>query len=32
MNEKELSGYAKSKNISSVVATQAKRMLLNKKR
>lgn len=32
MNEKELANYAKSKNISSVVATQAKRMLLNKKR
>jgi hypothetical protein len=32
MNEKDLSGYAKSKNISSVVATQAKRILLTKKR
>jgi hypothetical protein len=32
MNEKDLSGYAKSKNISSVVATQAKRILLAKKR
>lgn len=32
MNEKDLSGYAKSRNISSVLVTQAKRMLLNKKR
>jgi len=32
MNEKDLAGYAKSKNISSVVATQARRMLLSKKR
>lgn len=32
MNEKELATYAKSRNISSVVATQAKRMLLSKKR
>ncbi|MBL0224964.1 MAG: hypothetical protein IPQ16_05105 [Geobacteraceae bacterium] len=32
MNEKDIAGYAKSKNISSVVATQAKRMLLAKKR
>ena len=32
MNEKDVSGYAKSRNISSVLATQAKRMLLNKKR
>ena len=32
MNEKDLAGYAKSKNISSVVATQAKRILLTKKR
>lgn len=32
MNDKDLSGYAKSRNISSVLATQAKRMLLNKKR
>ncbi len=31
MNEKDLSGYAKSRNISSVIATQARRMLLNKK-
>jgi len=32
MNEKDLSGYAKSRNISSVIVTQAKRMLLNKKK
>ena len=32
MNEKDLSSYAKSRNISSVVATQAKRLLLNKKK
>jgi hypothetical protein len=32
MNEKDLAGYAKSKNISSVLSTQAKRMLLSKKR
>jgi len=32
MNEKDLAGYAKSKNISSVISTQAKRMLLSKKR
>jgi len=32
MNEKDLAGYAKSKNISSVIATQARRMLLAKKR
>lgn len=32
MNEKDVAGYAKSRNISSVLATQAKRMLLNKKR
>ena len=31
MNEKDIANYAKSRNISSVVATQAKRMLLNKK-
>lgn len=31
MNEKDVANYAKSRNISSVVATQAKRMLLNKK-
>ncbi len=32
MNEKDVAGYAKSRNISSVIATQAKRLLLNKKR
>lgn len=32
MNEKDVANYAKSRNISSVIATQAKRMLLNKKR
>jgi len=32
MNEKDVSTLAKSRNISSVVATQAKRLLLNKKR
>ena len=32
MNDKDIAGYAKSRNISSVVSTQAKRMLLNKKR
>lgn len=32
MNEKDVAGYAKSRNISSVVATQAKRMIMNKKR
>ncbi len=32
MNEKDVASYAKSRNISSVVATQAKRMLMNKKR
>lgn len=31
LNEKDIAGYAKSRNISSVVSTQAKRMLLNKK-
>ncbi len=31
MNEKDVAGYAKSRNISSVIATQAKRMILNKK-
>mgnify|MGYP000865122153 CR=1 FL=1 len=30
MNDKDLANYAKSKNISSVISTQAKRMLLNK--
>lgn len=28
MNEKDVAGYAKSRNISSVISTQAKRMLL----
>ncbi len=32
MSEKDLSGFAKSKNIASVVSTMAKRMLLNKKK
>ncbi len=32
MNEKDVASYAKSRNISSVVATQAKRMIMNKKR
>jgi hypothetical protein len=32
MNEKDLAGYAKSKNISSVISTLARRMLLSKKR
>ncbi len=32
LGEKDVAGYAKSKNISSVLSTQAKRMLLNKKR
>jgi len=32
MNDKDIAGYAKSKNISSVIATQAKRLLLSKKR
>ncbi len=32
LGEKDIAGYAKSKNISSVVSTQAKRLLLNKKR
>lgn len=32
MNEKDLAAYAKSKNISSVISTQARRMLLSKKR
>ncbi len=32
LNEKDIAGYAKSKNISSVLSTQAKRMLLSKKR
>jgi len=32
MNEKDIAGYAKSKNISSVISTQAKRLNLAKKR
>jgi hypothetical protein len=32
LNEKDIAGYAKSKNISSVLSTQARRMLLAKKR
>ena len=32
LHEKDIAGYAKSKNISSVLSTQAKRMLLAKKR
>lgn len=32
LNEKEIAGYAKSKNISSVISTQAKRIILAKKR
>jgi len=32
LNEKDIAGYAKSKNVSSVISTQAKRLLLNKKR
>lgn len=32
LGEKDLAGYAKSRNISSVISTQARRMLLNKKR
>lgn len=32
LNEKDLAGFAKSKNISSVLSTQAKRMLLAKKK
>lgn len=32
MSEKDLSGYAKSRNISSVIATQAKRMLLSRQK
>jgi hypothetical protein len=32
LGEKDIAGYAKSKNLSSVISTQAKRMLLNKKR
>ena len=32
LGAKDIAGYAKSKNISSVISTQAKRMLLSKKR
>jgi len=32
LTEKDIAGYAKSKNISSVLSTQAKRILLTKKR
>jgi len=32
LNEKDIASYAKSKNISSVISTQAKRLLLAKKR
>ena len=32
LNEKDIAGYAKSRNVSSVISTQAKRILLNKKR
>lgn len=32
LGEKDIAGYAKSKNISSVIATQAKRLILAKKR
>lgn len=32
LNEKEIAGYAKSKNISSVISTQAKRIILARKR
>lgn len=32
MGEKDLASFAKSKNISSVISTMAKRLLLNKKR
>lgn len=32
LNEKDIANYAKSRNISSVISTQAKRMLLNKKK
>jgi hypothetical protein len=32
LGEKDVAGYAKSKNVSSVISTQAKRMLLSKKR
>jgi hypothetical protein len=32
LNDKDIAGYAKSKNISSVISTQAKRIMLAKKR
>lgn len=32
LNEKDIAGYAKSKNVSSVISTAARRILLNKKR
>lgn len=32
MGEKDLAGFAKSKNVTSVISTMAKRLLLNKKR
>ncbi|KAB0665825.1 hypothetical protein F6V25_08935 [Oryzomonas japonica] len=32
LSDKDIAGYAKSKNVSSVISTQAKRLLLNKKR
>jgi hypothetical protein len=32
LSDKDVAGYAKSKNVSSVISTQAKRLLLNKKR
>lgn len=32
LNEKDIATYAKSKNISSVISTQAKRIILSKKR
>ncbi|MGD0584512.1 MAG: hypothetical protein ABSA86_01875 [Oryzomonas sp.] len=32
LNDKDIAGYAKSKNVSSVVSTQAKRIILNKKK
>jgi hypothetical protein len=32
MNDKDIASYAKSRNICSVIATQAKRIILNKKR
>ena len=32
MNDKDLASFAKSKNISSVISTMARRLVLNKKR